>query len=132
MHCDGKLLPDITGHQQKVDRLPILVTGQDIEKLLGVPKLGRGTGEQMASVTVQTLEEWGMKERVAGMSFDTTSSNTGVHAESYALIEKKMERNLLYLACRHHMREIIVADVFRCCFGPTSGPDVLLFKRFKE
>ena len=66
------------------------------------------------------------------MCFDTTSSNTGIHAGACTLIEKFLQKELLYLACRHHMHKIIVSDVFKCCFGLTSGPDVLIFKRVKE
>lgn len=66
------------------------------------------------------------------MSFDTTSSNSGIYNGACKLLEDKMEHKLLYLACRHHIHEIIVADVFEACFGVTRDPDVLLFKRFKE
>ena len=44
---DGKILQKISG-QGKVDRLSILVSGDGMEKLLGVPKLAAGTGEQEA------------------------------------------------------------------------------------
>ena len=40
LHWDEKLIPDITGVQQKVDRTAILVTSGRMEKLLGVPKVG--------------------------------------------------------------------------------------------
>jgi hypothetical protein len=45
LHWDGKLLPDISGKKVTVDRIAILVTGGGEEMLLGVPKIGRGTGE---------------------------------------------------------------------------------------
>ena len=35
VHWDGKTLPDITGSEQ-VDRLPVLVSGFQVEQLLGV------------------------------------------------------------------------------------------------
>src|SRR6218665_2556577 len=38
VHWDGKLLQDITG-KEHVDRLPVLVSGHGVNKLLGVPKL---------------------------------------------------------------------------------------------
>ena len=50
VHWDGKILPEMRG-QGKVDRLPILVSGDGMEKLLGVPKLAAGTGEQEAEHT---------------------------------------------------------------------------------
>ena len=45
LHFDEKILPEISGAGQ-VNRLPVLVTGDGIEKLLGVPKLPSGTGAQ--------------------------------------------------------------------------------------
>jgi len=42
VHWDGKLLQDLTG-KEHVDRLPILVTGLGVHKLLEVPTLVGGT-----------------------------------------------------------------------------------------
>ena len=36
------------------------------------------------------------------------------------------------MACRHHMLEVLLADAFRVCLGPSTGPDILMFKRFRE
>lgn len=47
-------------------------------------------------------------------------------------IQNKLQKNLLLLACRHHVLEIVLAAVFKECFGVSSGPDVLLFKRFQD
>ena len=38
-----------------MDRLPILVSGDGMEKLLGVPKLAAGTGEQEAEAIYSML-----------------------------------------------------------------------------
>jgi len=38
-----KLLPDIAGAKETVDRIAVTVTGNGIKKLLAVPKIGRGT-----------------------------------------------------------------------------------------
>ena len=43
-----------------------------------------------------------------------------------------MGHNLLWMTCRHHMFEILLSDVFCVCFGQSSGPEILLFKRFRE
>jgi hypothetical protein len=40
-------MSDITGHEN-VERLPIIVSGGGISKLLSVPKLTSGTGEATA------------------------------------------------------------------------------------
>ena len=96
------------------------MTGEDTEKLLGIPKTLKETGTAMAEVTVARLVEWGIKEQVIGICFHATSSNSGIHTGACTLIEKLLQKELLYLACRHHIHEIIVSDVFKCCFGLTS------------
>jgi len=47
-----------------VDRLPILVSGDGTEKLLGAPKLTAGTGEQEAEAVFGLLNgDWLIKSR---------------------------------------------------------------------
>lgn len=60
LRWDGKLLPDITGGPQKVDRVAILVTGGGIEKLLAVPKIDQGTGQEQATACLNTLDDWNL------------------------------------------------------------------------
>lgn len=76
LHWDGKLLPDLTG-KQTVDRLPIVITNNGSEQLLGVPKLLQGTSKAQAEAIYQYLAEWGLMDHVKAMCFDTTASNTG-------------------------------------------------------
>ena len=47
-------------------------------------------------------------------------------------IEEALGRPVLWLACRHHVMEIILKDVFGVCCGRQNGPDIPIFKRFKE
>src|SRR6478609_12047720 len=118
--------------EELVDRLPVIVSGAGIDQLLGVPKLPSGTGEAQASAVARALEEWGLIDRVSAMCFDTTSSNTGRVNGACVLLEQKLGKDLLYLACRHHMLELVLAAVFNDCMGVTSGPDVAIFKRFQQ
>ncbi|ESN97854.1 hypothetical protein HELRODRAFT_177490 [Helobdella robusta] len=67
-----------------------------------------------------------------GMCFDTTASNTGKLNGACTLLKKAMGRNLLWMACRHHKFEVLLADVFNVCLGPSTGPEILFFKRFRE
>lgn len=77
VHFDGKLLPDISGSGEIVDRFPIIVSGLDTEQLLGVPKLGSGTGAAQATAIIDTIEDFDITDRVKALCFDTTSTNTG-------------------------------------------------------
>ena len=71
VHWDGKLLPGVTNFvHEKVDCLAILVMGEDTEKLLGVPKMSKGTGAAMTEATVACLVEWEIiMEQVIGCQF---------------------------------------------------------------
>jgi len=49
---------DYTGPgREHIERLPILVSGHDVDKLLSVPKLCDGTAARMNLEIVETLEE---------------------------------------------------------------------------
>lgn len=131
VHWDGKLLPDLTG-KEKVDRLPILVSGAGVDQLLKVPKLPNGTGEATAMAVFAAIEDWGLNTRICGMAFDTTSSNTGLKSGACTLIEQKLGKRLLSFACRHHIHEIVLEKVFSLTLAPSSGPEIQMFKRFQN
>lgn len=130
VHWDGKVVPDFSG--EKVERIAILVSGDGVDKLLAVPKLPDGTGRAQANAVLDALADWDLNDRVAGLSFDTTASNTGVSSGACVLIEQGLHRQLLNLACRHHMMELVAEKAFTECLGPSSGPDIPLFSRLKE
>ena len=121
------MLQDLTS-KQHAHRLPILLSGLNIDKLLGVFKLTFATGEQQANAAADALQEWGVSEAVVSMCFDTTAANTGHRSGICILLEQKLGRNLLHFACRHHVMKIILAAAFQSTLGGNSGPDVLLFK----
>jgi len=93
--------------------------------------LAAGTGEQEAEAVYSLLKQWRLVDQVQAMSFDTTSGNTGRLNGACTLLEKKMGRELLWLACRHHVMELILLKVFTLCCGPSSAPDIPIFKRFR-
>lgn len=131
VHWDGKIMEDLTGNE-KTERLPILVSGDGNSKLLAVPKLTSGKGGEVAKAVVESLYDWNLQENVQAMCFDTTASNTGNKQGACIGIETMLERRLLSLACRHHINEIIISDVFNKCHNLSTGPDILLFKRFQN
>ena len=131
VHWDGKLLWDLTT-KEHVDRLPVIVTGNGVSQLLKVAKLSNGTGLQQAKAVVEALDDWDLKQKVVAMSFDTTSSNTGRKQGACVMIEQELETDLLHLACRHHILELLVQTAFTTLMGSTAGPEVLMFKRFQS
>ena len=97
-HFNGKLLPHLDG--TKRDCLLIVVSGLYVEKLLGIPMLPVGTGVLMGQKVVEFVHEWtGVEEHLAGLCFDTTASNTGVHTGAITVVQKSLNHQLLFLVC---------------------------------
>jgi hypothetical protein len=60
LRWNGKIMEDITGPgRDYVDRLPLLVSGRNIVKLLKVPKLHDGKPTTISQVVTETLDDWG-------------------------------------------------------------------------
>jgi hypothetical protein len=100
---------------------------------LGVPHISNSAGSEICSAVYDELKNWGLLEKVQGFVFDTTASNSGRLNGACVLLEQKLGRNILFLAYRHHVFEIILQAVFvEAKFAPSSGPDKPLFKRFRN
>ena len=132
VHWDGKFILNLL-NDVDAERLPIIVSGGGKSKLLAVPKLESGTGENIAKAVIEALDDWGLRNRVRAMCFDTTISNTGEKKGACTIIENELGSKLLRTACRHHILEIIISSVFDKCHNiSASGPDILIFKRLKN
>ena len=78
------------------------------------------------------LEAWGLAGVVTALVFDTTSSNSGVHKGAAKLLEQQLDRKVFYLACRHHILEVVVGAAWEKLFGKVKSPDNPWFKAFKD
>lgn len=125
------MMPELTG-KEKVERIAILVSYNGTSKFIGAPKVNPSTGANIAAAVHNKLNEWGIADRIKGISFDTTSSNTGETNGACSLLEKRLGRKLLHLTCRHHLYEIILRAVFELKFGKSSAPEVQIFERFSK
>lgn len=110
--------------QEKVERLPVIATVPGFEQLLAVPHIPSCKGIDVSSAVYDTLEN---------LFFDTTSSNTGRLNGAATLLEQRLDRDVLYIACRHHVFEIILQTaIIEAKLFESSGPDIALFKKFKN
>src|SRR5215469_8117551 len=129
VHWDGKLLPSVLKNEQR-ERIAIAISYGHKEQLLGVPITANSYGEEQAIAVYECLYEWGLPNTVKAMCFDTTASNTGRLKGACVILEQMLGRELLYLACRHHILEIMLRGVFDKKMGSTTGPHPDIFKRF--
>ena len=89
-------------------------------------------GGLIANATVKLLKEWNCVESAMGMVFDTTSSNTGHLTAGCVAVQRELGQPLLWLACRHHVGEVILDQVWSDLQIETSkSPQVSVFSRFQ-
>ena len=122
---------------EQEERLPILVSGIGGCKLLGVPSLPHlstdKAGNLISNATTTLLDKWNCGGNVIGMVFDTTSANTGHKTAACISIQRDLDKSLLWLACRHHIGEVLLEHVWRdLAVEVSKSPDVTVFTRFRD
>ncbi|GBN67217.1 hypothetical protein AVEN_27476-1 [Araneus ventricosus] len=113
----------------KEERLPIIVSFGDREQLIGVPKLQNATGKEQAHAVWIPFTHWFLETNVQILCSDTTASNTGCLNGARILLEQTLNREMLFLPCRHHIYELVLRSVFesKICEVPKC-PDIPLFQ----
>ena len=101
-------------------------------KMIGIPPIENSTGLSQMNSTVSMLDEWKVTDKIVGMGFDTTASNSGIRNGCCTLLEKRLNRALLWCACRHHTSELHIKHAWQALRGDRVGPEELLFKRFQS
>ena len=84
-------------------------------KLLRVQRLEKASGTAQADTSYALLVVWNLKQHVKALVFDTTASNTGWNnsvigwnSSATKCLEKLLDQNLFYNACRHHIYELLL------------------------
>ncbi|KAJ6647989.1 hypothetical protein Bhyg_03214, partial [Pseudolycoriella hygida] len=137
MHWDGKKLKDKTNEDKKlrntlVDRTAVVLSGIDTEKIVTVARAENGKGLVAAYIVYENVQKWNCLESIIAKCTDTTFANTGCTNGAVVLFEKLMKKNLLYLACRHHMFELVIGAIFIQLFEETTAPSSPMFENFKR
>ena len=115
INFDGKLMKGLEGYG-KVNRLAVVLVQETEKKLLCIAKMEQSTGSVEAEKIREVLVEWGVAEKIIACGFDTTSSNTGVNKGCCVILQTLLNRQILWLACRHHIPELIIGAAFTTLF----------------
>jgi hypothetical protein len=86
----------------------------------------------MSEAVNDLINNWNLLNRIQFMCFYTTSSNTGLISGACVLLEKKLGRNLLKFACRHHIFKIVVGKIVVNLIDPSNGPDIAMFRKLSN
>ena len=111
-----------------MNRLAVVAVQEEERQLLCVTKTEDSTGKVEAYAEKEAINNWGLSEGIIACCFDTTSSNSG----SCVLLQQLLNRQLLWLACRHHIPELILKAAFQPLFGKTTSPVETLFSTLKS
>jgi hypothetical protein len=69
---------------------------------------------------------------IVGTCFNTTATNTGRVQGTAVAVEKYLGDKLLYLACRHHVHELVLREVWEMLFGKDQRPTYTPFKNLQS
>ena len=95
----------------------------------------RGSGSDIADKINEELKKSGLDDiKIGSLAFDTTAKNSGVKNGAAVLFQRKfVGKEVLYLACRHHIFEIVLSVVWEFYMGKTkSSKDTFCNKVAKE
>ena len=99
VHWDSKLLPGLVVRSSKEERLSVLISYEEKELLLAVPKLDSSSEKAKAKAVLDVLHFWNLNDQVQIMCCDTTASNTGRLNGACVLLEQRLETELLLFPC---------------------------------
>lgn len=130
-------MTSLTSKTSQEERLPVLVSGEHGIKLLGVPALQvhntEKAGESISSASLELLNKWDCADCIRTMVFDTTSVNTGHISAACIAIQEKLQRPLLWCACRHHVGEVVLTHIWEDLNIEISrSPEITIFNRLRN
>lgn len=95
LHFNGKLLLDIVRyHIEQVNRIAVILTGEDTEFLLGIPIVADSLSLEEAPAILKMLKN----KALITVSFDTMATNTGMIQGACLQIKQDLDHDLLWLA----------------------------------
>ena len=78
---------------------------------------------------MDTLDKWKIeRDLIIGLVFDTTSINTGIRSGVAVSLEQAFGSKLLFLACRHHVLELLCGAAASMIYSITKSPNEAVFQ----
>lgn len=133
LHIDGKILSKWHSADGKSDKLAVVLSNGKKTKILGIADMEKGDAESHFRAIEQQLKDWMVEHLIKAVCFDLTSVNTGGKTGTGQRLRTKYSDNIFILACRRHLLEILISNVFAVSMKDKStSPDIELFVRFKK
>lgn len=133
IHWDGKTYYSRGGVKDK--RLSVVLSNSSKAKCLEVTHVLNETGKEQSKAVFDISAKWNVLQNVNSMSFDTTIANTGINKGACKMFEQLVNKDLLYLPCRHHIYEIVLSATFAYEIETpdmVDGPKIKAFELFSQ
>ena len=137
LHWDGKMLQSIEhpGTSKEVIAILLTSTHEKSEILLKIEILDQGhsTAAELTNIILGTLDNCNIgKHLIIGLVFDTTYINKGIHKGVTVCLERTFGNNLLQLACRHHVLELLCGAAASLVYSTIKSPNEVAFQIFLD
>jgi len=90
------------------------------------------TGFAQADAVYKQLVEWDLIKEIKCLVFDTTASNSGYLQGAAIRLQNLLKVPIFYLACRHHVGELLVKNPWYAVMKVDLGPENAMFRKFNE
>ena len=80
LHFDGKAVEEYTaGKKETKERIAVICSSPEFDPphVIGIPKIDSSSGEDIVQGIMALVEDLDLSQYICGLSFDTTSANTG-------------------------------------------------------
>lgn len=130
LHFDGKTFRK-RGTNDK--RIGVVVTNAILCKTIDVTPVQGQDAPHIADAIWAVVEKWGLQECIPCICFDTEKTNSGHKNGVVKLMVDKFGHDLLQLACRRHIYELMLKAVSEATIEkniPSTSPTIPRFEKF--
>ena len=107
----------VSGHPDYIEGKFLLASTIQPREETGI-RMGRSEAMEVERV----CKDWNVED-IWAMVFNTTATNSGHQNGACSIYEAELlQQKLLWLACRHHVPELVLKAAFKSLFGESSGP----------
>lgn len=132
IHFDGKHMAKLNKRHLGTDaRMVVICHTRTDDVPLGLPILQSGSAQSHVNEIIELCENSNLIGRIVGMVCDTEGVNTGRWNGVWAVFENETGTEILHLACRHHVKEVLLGAAFLAVFGRIEAPTLTIFDQLK-
>ena len=140
LHWDGKCLKSLQHAGFDQEAIAVLLTNCTTwkEHMIRIVLIDKDDDVKITSTLQAEKIEETLKQleintaKILGLVFDTTSTNSGIHKGIVVQLQQRFDADLLELACRHHIYELLCGAAGSIVYGDTKSRQIHLLGSFRR